>query len=111
MWLLDHNIPHKIRDVLEMFGVKTETAYYRKWDSLENGELVKAAVTAGFTAILSRDRQFQEAAKATLAKYPNLALVLITIDQSDAQTYCRDFEDAWKQSPIKPVVGKLIKWP
>jgi len=111
MWLLDHNIPHKLREVLDKLGIKSETAYYRKWDSLENGDLVKVAVESGFTAILSRDRLFQKSAKKTLSKFPMLALVLINIDQNDAETYCRNFEEAWKRNPIKPIPGKLIEWP
>ena len=111
MWLLDHNIPHQVRQVLEKLGIKAETAFHRGWDALENGALVKAAVDAGFTTILSRDKKFQEAAKTSLKNHPNLALVLVLIDQSDGKSYCLDFETAWKKKSIQPVPGKLLLWP
>lgn len=111
IWLLDHNIPHPLRHVLKEFGIKTETAFHRGWNSLENGALVKAAVKAGFTVILSRDKRFQETAKASLKNYPHLSLVLVLIDQNDGKSYCQDFEAKWKKNLIQPIPGKLVLWP
>lgn len=111
MWLLDHNIPQQVRFILEKYGIPVETALYRSWEALSNGQLVSVAMKAGFKVILSRDRNFHEAAKRSLSTYPELALVLIVINQANAKDYCREFEKEWKRSPIKPMTGKLIQWP
>jgi len=111
MWLLDHNIPLKIKAALEKKGIQADTAYARGWDKLENGELVTVCVNAGFKMILTRDRRFQRAAQKNFELYPELALVLVTILQNDAKSYLQDFETAWRKAPIKPIPGQLLEWP
>ena len=43
MWLLDNNIPRKVHEFLKSEGIKNETAAFRGWASLRNGELVEVA--------------------------------------------------------------------
>jgi hypothetical protein len=52
--LLDENLPHQIR--LELPGHEVITAAYMKWDGIENGELLRLAVAAGFDVLVTNDR-------------------------------------------------------
>jgi len=45
--LLDHNLPHQLRDLMAAYGLETETAASRGWERLRNGDLVTAAHAAG----------------------------------------------------------------
>jgi hypothetical protein len=42
MLLLDHNLPHQLKQVLAACGLESETASSRGWERLRNGELVTA---------------------------------------------------------------------
>ena len=53
MLLLDHNLPHQLRDLLVTYVVKSETVASRGWQLLRNGELVAAAYAAGFDTIFT----------------------------------------------------------
>jgi hypothetical protein len=66
MLLLDHNLPHQLRDLLTTFGLESETASSRGWERLRNGELVTAAHAAGFDTIFIRDLKFAESASNSL---------------------------------------------
>jgi len=66
MLLLDHNLPHPLKDLLLTYGLETETAASRGWQRLRNGELVTAAHAAGFDTILTRDLKFSESASESL---------------------------------------------
>jgi len=46
MLLLDHNLPHQLRDLLAAYGLEGKTAVSRGWERLRNGELVTAAHAA-----------------------------------------------------------------
>ena len=52
--LLDECVPRRFRSVLP--GVPVPTAREEGWDSLRNGELLIAMRAAGFTALLTVDR-------------------------------------------------------
>jgi hypothetical protein len=56
MWLLDANMDVHLVSVLSDRGIQCHTAANRGWEALPNGELVKAAVSAGFDCLLTRDR-------------------------------------------------------
>ena len=56
MWLLDANMDVHLESILRDLGISCETAAARGWKALSNGELVTAAVTAGFTCLLTRDQ-------------------------------------------------------
>jgi hypothetical protein len=49
MWLLDANMDVHPVQTLNELGVSCDTAANLGWKALSNGELVSAAVTAGFT--------------------------------------------------------------
>lgn len=68
MLLLDHNLPHQLRDLLASYDLKSETAASRGWERLRNGELVSAAHAAGFDAIWTRDLKFAESATKAFAE-------------------------------------------
>ena len=64
MWLLDVKMDvHLVQTLLEL-GVSCDTAANRGWKALSNGELVSAAIAAGFTCLLTRDQLFCESAPA-----------------------------------------------
>lgn len=58
MWLLDANMDVHLVSVLNEFNSSCDTAGKRGWKSLSNGDLVKAAVDAGFSCLLTRDQLF-----------------------------------------------------
>jgi hypothetical protein len=53
MWLLDANMDVHLASVLTGFGIDCDTAGNRGWKALSNGDLVKAAVDAGFRCLLT----------------------------------------------------------
>jgi hypothetical protein len=53
MWLLDANMDVHLVSVLAGFDISSDTAGQRGWKSLSNGELVRAAVDAGFKRLLT----------------------------------------------------------
>lgn len=52
--LLDHNIPHKLRQLMPAHDVST--ADEMGWAELENGELLRAAEVAGFAVLVTGDK-------------------------------------------------------
>jgi len=48
MWLLDANMDVHLVSVLTGFKIPCDTAGKREWKALSNGDLVSAAVNAGF---------------------------------------------------------------
>lgn len=52
--LIDNCLPVDLRHSIE--GHDVETAAYRGWGQLKNGELIRAAVDAGFEAIITIDQ-------------------------------------------------------
>ena len=66
MWLLDANMDVHLVQTLNELGVSCDTAANRGWKALSIGELVSAAVAAGFTCLLTRDQLFGESAARAL---------------------------------------------
>jgi hypothetical protein len=62
-WLADHNVSFVIVRELRRLGVGCATTAELGWASLRNGQLVAAAVNAGFGVILTRDVRFQDSAR------------------------------------------------
>jgi len=48
MWLLDANMDVHLVSILAGFEISSDTAGKRGWKALSNGDLVSAAVDAGF---------------------------------------------------------------
>jgi hypothetical protein len=48
MWLLDANLDIHLLELLQRLGIACDTAENRGWKALRNGDLVAAAVQAGF---------------------------------------------------------------
>jgi hypothetical protein len=55
--LFDQSTPVPIRPFLS--GHKVETASQRKWDKLNNGDLLKAAQEAGFEVLVTPDKNIR----------------------------------------------------
>ena len=55
--LLDQNAPFGLRTLLVGHDVKT--AYEMGWDALSNGDLLKAAETAGFAVMVTCDQNIR----------------------------------------------------
>lgn len=111
MWLLDVNLPKKIRELLDEFGIQAHSADDRGWGSLTNGALVEASQQAGFQCILTRDRLFSESAARALKRFPEFCVVLVTIPQLRGPEFLEQFRIAWVRSPIQPIAGQLLRWP
>ena len=111
MWLLDVNIDLAVKGFLVKQGIACRTSQEHGWQGLANGALVQASNQAGFRVLLTRDRLLQESAAATLKRYPEFALVLLTMHQAPSKKYMAGFVAQWQRAPIKPVPGQLVIWP
>ncbi|SRR5712691_11718187 len=83
MWLLDKNVPIQLAALLGELGVEAATADSKGFGSLTNGELVVAAVEAGVSCILTRDRLFSESASRSLKIHRGVCLVVLTLPQGE----------------------------
>lgn len=81
MWLLDKNVPVQLVNLLQKFGIEALTAEAQAWGELTNGELVAAAVTAGISCILTRDRLFALSAEKAMKVHAHLSVVVVTVTQ------------------------------
>jgi hypothetical protein len=111
MWLLDANIDVHLIGLLKEHGINAETAAMRGWKAFDNGTLVSAAVSAGFTALITKDQLFAESAAKALKKFPEFAVVVVHLPQRPWAQYKKDFFLAWSQCRITPLSGKIIHWP
>lgn len=111
MWLLDANLDIRICELLDEFGIESHTAESHGWKHLLNGQLVSAAVAAGFTCLLTRDQLFAESASRALKEFPQFAVVLIQLKQRRRSQYLAQFRAAWEREPIVPLTGRTIGWP
>ena len=111
MWLLDHNVPRQLLNVLQSVSIPCDTTYNRGWNRLENGELVKRAAASGFSCILTRDKLFSQAARKVLKSNLNLAIVLLSIPQSTSKQYVTTFLKEWEKQSINPIPGQVVIWP
>lgn len=111
MWLLDVNIPLSVMELLKKFNVTAEPSEKRGWRELENGDLVTAAVGAGFSCLLTKDKRFSRPAAKTLKKISTFSVVIVEVPQVREALYLAAFEVAWIKTPIKPKPGKCISWP
>ena len=111
MWLLDANMDVHLASVLTGFGIDCDTAGNRGWKALSNGDLVKAAVDAGFRCLLTRDHLFGESASRALDFFPQFAVVVVNVPQRRWREYRGQFLARWAELPIEPVAGRLIDWP
>ena len=72
--LFDQGTPAPLRTLLVEHEV--ETAYERGWSSLQNGELISAAETAGFIVFVATDRNLKY--QQNLASRRLAVVVLLT---------------------------------
>jgi hypothetical protein len=111
MWLLDANMDVHLVAVLADYQITCETAGNRGWKALSNGDLVQAAVDAGFSCLLTRDQLFGESASRALKRFPDFAVVVINVPQQPWPKYREQFIALWTECPIVPAAGRLIHWP
>ena len=111
MWLLDANLDLALIPFLRSQGVNCEAAALLQWGGLTNGQLSSAAVEAGYTCLLTRDRRFAESAAGMMRGIAELAIVVVTLAQQPSSLYLDSFRAAWSESQIKPVAGEAITWP
>lgn len=111
MWLLDANVDVHLVAVLKQWGILCDTASHRGWKAVSNGELVAKAFQEGFRCLLTRDRLFGEAASEALRLFPDFGIVVITLPQARWPEYRQQFLEAWANSPIQPLPGRIISWP
>src|SRR5712692_6279876 len=111
MWLLDANMDVHLVAVLRDLGVSSATAASHGWKALSNGDLLVAAAAAGFDCLLTRDQLFGESASRAMKSYPQFAVVIINLPQQPWQQYRDRFLAAWAESPIRPIPGRMTRWP
>ena len=110
-WLLDHNLPKQLADFLKKNGVDCNWTSAEGWEKLSNGELVRAAIAAGYECLLTNDRQFANSAGKALTQNPTFSVVEITLTQAPRQEFLKNFETAWSSKKILPEPARVIKWP
>jgi len=54
---------------------------------------------------------FSSAANHVLAKYPDVAIVIMTLPQRPYAAYLKSFKEAWVKGAIIPKSGAVISWP
>ena len=88
--LIDENLPVKLKTKLNVFEVFTVNDM--KWNSMKNGNLLKAAIDNNFTIFITSDKnlQYQQNLKS-------LNITIIVIDTLSL-----------KWNNIEPLVGKII---
>ena len=111
MWLLDANLDIHLVELLKGFQIDCDTAENRGWNALRNGELVAAAVQAGFHHLLTKDLLFAESASQIWRTFPAFGVVVVTLPQLPSKRYLEAFARAWAVTPIHPVGGKVVSWP
>ena len=111
MWLLDANMDVHVLDVLKELGVPCDSAIHKGWSELANGELVSAAIKAGFVCILTHDRLFGKSAGSSLKSSPDFSIVVVHLSQKPWREYVALFRDTWRNEPILPVPGTVVHWP
>ena len=74
--LLDENLPHKLRSLLE--GHETRTVAYQGWAGLTNGALLKAADETGFDVMITADQGIRYQQKTTSYR---LALIVLSTNK------------------------------
>src|SRR5438128_4476887 len=97
MWLLDANMDVHLVDVLRQYGITADTAANRQWKALSNGDLVAAAVSAGFFCLMTRDRLFGESAAKALKRFPQFSVILVSLPQQPWEEYRKTFEATWNR--------------
>ena len=95
MWLLDANMDVHLYSLLRELGVSAESAAFRGWKALENGQLLSVAVASGFDCLLTRDALFGESASKALKQFPDFAIVVVTLHQQPWETYKISFLNQW----------------
>ena len=111
MWLLDANMPVQLVALLKELGIESDSALARGWNTLSNGRLVRMAAEAKFSALLTRDRLFGEAAAGALRSHPDFCVVRVTLPQLRATQFLPAFRAAWQKAQIVPASGRIIEWP
>jgi hypothetical protein len=99
MWLLDANMDVHLAPVLIGFNISCDTAGTRGWKALSNGDLVSAAVGAGFRCLLTRTNSSAN------------PLPVVNVPQQPWPKYREQFLALWTTQPIEPIAGQLIQWP
>jgi hypothetical protein len=111
MWLLDANLDVHLVGLLRGYEIDCDTAENRRWKALRNGDLVAAAVQAGFDSLLTRDQLFGESASRIWRLHPKFGIVIVTLPQLPTQRYLEAFARAWAGQPIRPLPGEIVTWP
>jgi predicted nuclease of predicted toxin-antitoxin system len=111
VWLLDANLDIRVARILQELGIQSRTSESLGWKALSNGELVSAAVAAGYSCMLTRDGLFAESAARALRQFPDFAVVVIRLPQQKWPAYGDAFRHAWNTEPIIPSRGQAIRWP
>ena len=55
--LLDHNVPHGLRHLMEDHDI--QTAEYLGWETLRNGDLIRYAIQGGYEMIITCDQSIR----------------------------------------------------
>jgi hypothetical protein len=105
------SVPIPLHEVLASRSIRAETAEFRGWKLLKNGELIEAAYTAKFRCIVTQDDDFKKLAAKYLTRFPDLARVGLRLPQTHWKIYKERFIAEWSKTPIQPIFDQIIEWP
>jgi len=111
-WLIDEQLPTRLWRVFKSYEIEAESVSYAGFSGLLNGRLVAAMAKAGYSVLVTQDYSFEkeDGANDPLVRYPDLAIVYITIPKEDPDFYSMVF-DALDTAVPAPIPGKAIRWP
>ena len=111
MWLLDANMDVHLLALFSEWRIPCESAIHKGWQGLSNGDLILAAVEAGFTCIVTNDKLFAESASRSLPLAPHLSIIVVRLPQSPWRDYIAHFRTVWDKTPMVPTPGAVTQWP
>lgn len=76
--LLDENIPHRLRLMLE--GHEARTVAFQGWAGLTNGALLRAADDGGFDVVITADQGIRHQQNRTAYR---VALIVLSTNRED----------------------------
>ena len=92
--LLDENLPHRLRT--EITGHDVFTVAFMGWSGVQNGELLKKAVSEGFDALIANDRGLEYEVNQTALP---LAVIVLLADSNTIEAL----------RPLYPALGAAVK--
>ncbi len=108
---MDENVNVAAAAFLRNVGIEVATVHDYSWNGLIDDELIRSAVTTGFSCIVTNDRTFAREAASTLKLFPEISIVLLKLPQLPSEKWIKLFAEAWSAEVISPQPQTVVEWP